>query len=186
MRLSEWRAAAPSREAGSQKVAAQIDPVLAALGADDDPHCWIVWGDEPAVRYTILVPTAAGLVTCFVRVNIPGEGTRASAKLVRWNRVQVGELAIEGAEGHRLLSFQVEGHVLRGTDAEADFVAAFALELFAAADGRPRPERPAATGRPRARRHAASGASAGRTASASAKPRRGAAVAAGRRTGPAS
>jgi hypothetical protein len=145
MRLSEWRAAAPSKEAGSQKVAALIDPVLTALGADDDPHCWIVWGDEPAVRYTILVPTAAGLITCFVRVNVPGEGPRASAKVIRWNRVQIGELAFETSTGHRLLSFQVEGNVLQGADETADRIAAFALEGFAAIDGRPRPEpRPSA------------------------------------------
>jgi hypothetical protein len=140
MRLSEWRAAAPSKEAASQKVAALIDPVLAALGADDDPHGWVVWGDEPAVRYTVLVPTAAGLITCFVRVNVPGEVARASAKVVRWNRVQIGELAFETSTGHRLLSFQVEGNVLQGADETADRIAAFALEVFAAIDGRPRPE----------------------------------------------
>jgi hypothetical protein len=177
MRLSEWRAAAPSREAGSQKLAAQIDPVLVALGAEDDPHGWVVWGDEPAVRYTILLPTAAGLITCFVRVNIPGEGPRASAKLLRWNRVQLGELAIEMTAGHRLLSFQVEGHVLHGTDDEADRIAAFALEMFAAIDGRPRPEAPA-TGRRRAsgaaRRTGAAGAArtgrAARTGDRTARP----------------
>ena len=148
MRLSEWRAAAPSREAGSQKVAALVDPVLVALGADDDPHGWVAWGEEPSVRYTILVPTAAGLISCFVRVNVPGEGARASAKLIRWTRVQIGELAVETSAGHRLLSFQLEGNVLQGADESADQVAAFALEMFAAIDGRPRPEpRPAGRGR---------------------------------------
>jgi hypothetical protein len=144
MRLSEWRASAPSKDAGSAKVARLVDPVLAALGAEGDPSGWVVWGEEPGVRYTILVPTAAGLVTCFVRVNVPGEGARASAKLVRWNRVEVGELAIETSTGHRLLSFQVEGHVLKGADAMADRVAAFALDLFAAIDSRPRVAPPAA------------------------------------------
>jgi hypothetical protein len=76
-----------------------------------------------------------------VRVNVAGEGPRAAAKLIRWNRVALGELAIETQGTHRLLSFQVEQLVLRGADAEADSVAAFALELFAAVDGRPAPER---------------------------------------------
>jgi len=40
------------------------------------------------------------------------------------------------ADGHRLLGFQVEGHVLRGTDDVGDEMAAFALELFARVDGR--------------------------------------------------
>ena len=143
MRLSEWRASAPSRDAASPKVAALVDPVIRGLGAEPDPHGWVVWGEEPAVRHTILIPTEAGLVSCFVRVNMPGEGPRASAKLIRWNRVQIGELAMETSAGHRLIGFQIEGHVLQTADHEADRVAAFALEIFAAMDGRPRPEPPA-------------------------------------------
>jgi hypothetical protein len=48
-------------------------------------------------------------------------------------------LTVEMASGHRLLSFQIEGQVLRGTDEEADAIAAFAIGVFAAMDGRPRP-----------------------------------------------
>ena len=139
MRLSEWRAASPNKEAAGSKIAAIVDPILVALGADPDPTCWVAWGEEPAVRYAILVPTAAGLITCYVRVNVPGEGPRASAKLNRWSRVQVGELAVESQGTHRLLSFQVDQQVLNGADDRADQVAAFALALFAAIDGRPAP-----------------------------------------------
>lgn len=144
MRLSEWRAGAPAREAMTAKVLAVVEPVLSALGAGRDADCWVAWGDEPAARYSILAPAAAGLIVCHVRVNLPQEGPRASAKLVRWNRVQLGELGVETQGAHRLLSFQVEGHVLRGVDAEADAIAAFALLLMSATDGRPLPEaRPA-------------------------------------------
>ena len=141
MRLSEWRAAAPTKEAVAAKVTAVVDPVVASFGVGDDPDGWVAWGEEPSSRFTILVPTVAGLLTCYVRVNVPGEGPRAAAKLLRWNRVQLGELAIETQGGHRLLSFQVEQLVLRGADQEADRIAAFALDLFAAVDGRARPER---------------------------------------------
>jgi hypothetical protein len=137
MRLSAWRAAAPAKESVTAKVSAVVDPVVAAFGVGTDPDVWVAWGEEPAQRHTILVPTPAGLVTCFVRVNVAGEGPRAAAKLVRWNRVQLGELAIETQGSHRLLSFQVEQVVLRGADLEADQIAAFALDLFAAVDGRP-------------------------------------------------
>lgn len=137
MRLSEWREAAPSKDAVAPKVTAVVDPVIAAFGVGDDPDGWIAWGEEPGQRYTILVPTDAGLVTCYVRVNVPGEGPRASAKLIRWNRVQLGELAVETQSGHRLLSFQVEQQVLHGADEVADRIATFALEMFAAVDGRP-------------------------------------------------
>jgi hypothetical protein len=141
MRLSEWRAAAPSKEAVAAKVTAVVDPVVASFGVGDDPEGWVAWGEEPSSRFTILVPAVAGLLTCYVRVNVPGEGPRAAAKLLRWNRVQLGELAIETQGGHRLLSFQVEQLVLRGADEEADRIAAFALDLIAAVDGHPRPER---------------------------------------------
>jgi hypothetical protein len=137
--LSEWRGRAPHRDSLTAKVLAVVEPVIVALGTEADPSCWIVWGDDPSVRYLILVPTASGLVEASVRVNVPQEGPRVSAKLVRWNRVQLGELAIETAGGHRLLTFQVEGQVLHGTDADADAIAGFALGLYAAMDGRAMP-----------------------------------------------
>ena len=135
MRLSEWRERAPHTESMAPKVVAVIEPVLVSLGADPDGAAWVVWGDDPGVRYLILVPTELGLVEIHVRVNVPQEGPRASGKLVRWNRVQLGELAIEMAGGHRILSFQVESQVLRGSDDEADAIAAFARMLIGAADG---------------------------------------------------
>lgn len=137
MRLSEWRTGAPHKDAMTPKVLGVVERVLTALGADDDPRCWVVWGDDPGVRYVLLAPTDVGLVQVLVRVNVPGEGPRASAKVIRWNRVQLGELALEMVSGHRLLGFQVESHVLRGSDDEGDAMAAFALELFARVDGRP-------------------------------------------------
>ena len=68
-----------------------------------------------------------------VRVNVPQEGPRASAssfagvvsRPASW-RSNFG--------GHRLLSFQVEHVILRGTDEEGDAVSAFALEVYAAID----------------------------------------------------
>jgi hypothetical protein len=141
MRLSEWRGSAPAKEAIAAKVTAVVDPVLASFGVGKDPEGWVAWGEEPAQRYTIMIPTPPGLVICYVRVNVPGEGPRAAAKLIRWNRVQLGELAIETQGAHRLLSFQVEALVLRGADDVADRISAFALDLFAAVDGRPAAER---------------------------------------------
>jgi hypothetical protein len=168
MRLSDWRASPPTRESMTLKVLAVVEPVLTAMGAEKDPSCWVVWGDDPAIRYTILVPTPSGLVTCGVRVNIPGEGPRASAKLVRWNRVQLGELAVETQAGHRVTTFQVEQHVLRGADAAAERIAGFAMALFAAVDGRPTPNVRAARsrrpGKAAAGRRPASGVAASRSA----------------------
>ena len=138
MRLSAWRAAAPHPQAATAKIAAVVDPALLTFGAEPDPHCWVAWGDQPTVRYAILVPTDPGLIHCFVRV-IPGEGPRATTKLIRWNRVAIGELAAESQGGRRLLSYQIEGQVLRGIDVEADRIAAFALRVVAAIDGRPLP-----------------------------------------------
>jgi hypothetical protein len=147
MRLSDWRTRAPHKDALAPKVLAVIDPVLASLGAEPDPPAWIVWGEDPGVRYVMLVPTDAGLLQVLVRVNVPGEGPRASAKVIRWARLQVGELGLEMVSGHRLLGFQLESHILRGTDDEGDAMAAFALEVFARIDGRPFTPRAGKSGR---------------------------------------
>ncbi len=139
MRLSEWRTTAPHEESVAAKVLATVEPVLLGLGAEADPPCWIVWGDDPLVRYTILALAEVGLVTCHVRVNVPQEGPRASGKLSRWSRIQVGELSVENQGGHSLTSFQVENQLLRGMGRDGDAVTAFALDLFAGLDGRPIP-----------------------------------------------
>ena len=136
MRLSEWRAKAPFKNSVAPKVVAVIEAALAALGGERDPACWVVWGDDPTVRYLVLAPTPSGLVQLNVRVYVPGEGPRASGKVVRWNRVQLGELAVEIQAGHRLVTFQVEMQVLNGADAVADRISDFAQVLFAAVDGR--------------------------------------------------
>ena len=139
MRWSAWRAKAPFKDSVAPKVLSVVDDALAGLGADPDPECWVLWGDDPSSRYTLLVPSASGLALVNVRVAVPGEGPRASGKMVRWQRIQLGELAVEIQGGHRLVTFQVESHVLNGANVMADAIAVFALTLFAAADGRPAP-----------------------------------------------
>jgi hypothetical protein len=122
-----------------EKVLEPARAALELLGAQRDPECWIVWGDDPLVRWMLLAPAPAGLVQVNVRVNVPGEGPRAAGKLIRWHRVQVGELSVEIQGGHRLLTFQVESALLHGADEEADAVAAFVDRLFVAMDGRTPP-----------------------------------------------
>lgn len=141
MRFSDWRSMAPHANAVSDKVIATIEPVLLGLGAEQDPPCWIAWGDDPAARYTILAIADAGVVLCSVRVMVPQEGPRAAGKLVRWSRVQVGELGVERQGGHTVVNFQVEGQLLRGVDDEVGRVTGFALDVFAGIDGRPFPTR---------------------------------------------
>jgi hypothetical protein len=139
MRLSSWRERAPSKDSVSPKVVAIVESALVTLGAETDPECWVAWGDDPAVRYLIFAPTSSGLAQLVVRVNVPGEGPRASGKVVRWGRVQLGELGVEIQGGHRLVTFQVETQVLSGVDDAADRISAFAQAMFAAVDGRPAP-----------------------------------------------
>ncbi len=142
MRLSEWQARTTHRDSMADKVLVPARDALALLGAERDPECWIVWGDDPGARWTMLVPAAAGLIQVNVRVNVPGEGPRSAGKLIRWHRVQIGELSAEVQGGHRLMTFQVESQLLHGADAEADAAAAFVESLFAAMDGRTPPARP--------------------------------------------
>jgi hypothetical protein len=137
MRFSRWFTTAPFKASVAPKVLAVIGDALGALGADADPECWVAWGDDPSVRYLMFVPTQSGLVQVNVRVGGAGQGPRATGKVIRWNRVQFGELAVEVPGGHRLVTFQVEGQVLSGADAAADAISAFAQSIFAAVDGRP-------------------------------------------------
>jgi hypothetical protein len=136
MRLGEWRKVAPGRDCMSNAVLAVLKPVLIDLGADADPECWVLWGEDPDVRYVVMVPTRAGLISTAVRVNTPGEGPRATGKLIRWARLQLSELSVEAAAGHRLVAVQVEGKVLKGVDVEADRISEFVRGLIAAVDGR--------------------------------------------------
>ena len=136
MRLSAWQAATPHRDSMVAKVLGPVHEALELLGAGPDPECWIAWGDDPAIRWAVLAPTAAGLVQVNVRVNVPGEGPRAAGKLTRWQRVQIGELSVEIQGGHRMLTFQVESQLIHAADTTADAASAFAAALFAAMDGR--------------------------------------------------
>jgi hypothetical protein len=136
MRLSEWADAAPAPEAVAPRVLGVVRPVLAALGVPVDVDIWVVWGDEPTTRWVVLAPTPAGLVTVSVRVNIPQEGPRAAGKLIRWPRVQVGDLAVEMQGSHRVVATTVEGQVLRGVDDVADRIARFVSVIYSAIDGR--------------------------------------------------
>ena len=138
MFLSSWLADGSHAVSMTPKVEALLGPALTDLGATLDPDCWITWGDDPS-RWSMLTPTPAGLATVHVRVNVPQEGPRVAGKLVRWNRVQVGDYSIESHSGHRMLSFQIEGQLLHAVDDECDRLAAFIAVLLAALDGRPTP-----------------------------------------------
>ena len=136
MRLSEWAEDAPAPGVDGPRVLGVVEPVLAALGADEASEVWVIWGEEPQVRWSVLAPTAAGLATVHVRVNVAQEGPRASGKLTRWPRVQVGDLAVEMQGAHRVVATTVEGQVMRGVDETADRIARFVAAIYAAIDGR--------------------------------------------------
>jgi len=136
MRLSDWRATPQGQKVMTDKVVAAYGPAMAVLGSGPDPISHVVWGDDPDRRYLILAAGEAGLVIVNVRVNVPQEGPRAAARLVRWSRVQVGELSVEAHHGHRQVTSQVENTVLQGTDLDADEIGAFMAHILARIDGR--------------------------------------------------
>ena len=137
MLLSEWSSVAPNSGCMNQAVLDALAPVLSDMGAGEDPECWVAWGEDPDYKYSVLAPTAAGLVMVAVRLN-PGSdaGPRATAKLVRWPKIQIGEFSIEAADGHRVVAVQVEGLVLKGTDEAASSICEFVRGLIAGSDGR--------------------------------------------------
>ncbi len=136
MHLSDWQQTAQGQKVMTAKVAGAYEPALRGVGATLDPVAYVLWGDDPAVRYMIFAATDAGLAVCHVRVNVPQEGPRATARLIRWQRVAIGDLSVEAHHGHRYVSSQVEGTVLRGVDDEADQITQWIAHLFARIDGR--------------------------------------------------
>jgi hypothetical protein len=136
MRLSGWRKTAPAKESMSNEVLAVLKPVLVDLGAEADPTCWVVWGEDPHLRYSVLVPTMAGLITASVRTSGPEGGPRTAAKLTRWTKLTVSELNLESSGGHRIVAVQVEAIVLKGVDDDADRICEFARGLIAEIDDR--------------------------------------------------
>lgn len=151
MRLSDWRVTARGHRVMTARVAAAYEPALAVLGASADPVAFVAWGDDPDTRYTIMAASDGGLVIVNVRVNMPQEGPRAAGKLIRWSRVQIGELAVEAHHGHRYLTTQMEGYILQGVDDSADQIGAWVAHVFARIDGRVS-DVPAATTARRTRR----------------------------------
>jgi hypothetical protein len=120
----------------SNSVLDVLKPVLADLGADGDPSCWVIWGEDPEYRYSIMAPTPTGLATIAVRLNGGGEDPRVTGKLVRWAKLQVSELSVEASGGIRIVAVQVEGQVLKGMDEEAGKICEFVRGLLAGIDGR--------------------------------------------------
>jgi hypothetical protein len=136
MRLSEWQATQRGQKLMTGKVAAVFEPALALLGAGLDSDGYVAWGDDPDVHYSILVVGDAGLIIVVVRVNVPLEGPRAGAKVVRWGRVAIGELAVEVQRGHRQATAQIESYILKGVDEDADVIGAFVGQVLMRIDGR--------------------------------------------------
>jgi hypothetical protein len=136
MRLSEWRKAAPNDAVLDDSVIAVVGPVLGDLGAETDPECWIAWGDDPDVRYSLLAPTPIGLITLAIRFTTQEDGPRVIAKLIRWSKVSVSELGVESGSGRRIVAVQVENVVLKGVDEEADRICEFVRMLIAGVDDR--------------------------------------------------
>jgi len=140
MRLSEWRQTTRGQKVMTNKVASAFEPALRGVGAAKDPITYVLWGDDWQVRYQIMAATDAGLAVCNVRVNIPQEGPRATAKLIRWHKVTVGDLNVEAHHGHRYVTTQVENQVLQGMDDDADQITAWVAHLYARIDGRAMPD----------------------------------------------
>ena len=148
MRLGGWGVRAPNKDGINPRVLETVGMILGGLGAEADPHGWLTWGDDSGARWTFMAPCPAGLAIVNVRAGSPQEGPRAGGRLVRWPKVQIGELAVETERGHRLVMFQVEGQPIRGTDDQADEVAGFAALVLAGVDGRPLTDFERSAGRP--------------------------------------
>jgi hypothetical protein len=139
MRLSDWQATLRGQKLMTGKVAAAYESALSLFGAGPESDAFVAWGDDPDVHYSLLVVGEAGLIIVVVRVNVPLEGPRASAKVVRWGRVAIGELAVEVLRGHKQATAQIDNYILKGVDDEADRIGAFVGHVLMRIDGRSAP-----------------------------------------------
>lgn len=142
MRLSEWCEGAPVAESVSAPVMALVESLYADLGVGEETDCWVLWGEDPAMRYTILAPSLAGLAIVSVRPTGSADGPRGNGKLVRWSKLSVSELTIESAGGHRIVAIQIESNVLKGVDDEADRICDFVRIVLAGLENRSEPVAP--------------------------------------------
>ena len=145
MRLSEWCEQAPIPGCVSAPVMALVERLLSDLGVGPDTDCWVIWGEDPGTRYTILAPSLAGMASLIVRSMGLPDGPRGNGKLTRWSKLNVSELAIESAAGHRVVAIQVDSFVLKGTDEEADAICDFVRVLLAGLENRSEPLAPMVT-----------------------------------------
>ncbi len=136
MKLSEWRKSAQGRKFIAGPRLAVLNEALAGVGAGVDPEAFVDWTDDPENRITVLAAAEAGMATVNVRAGVGPEGARASARLLRWGRVQASELNAEVQGGHRLVTCQLESMVLKGGDADADAVAEWITHVYLRIDGR--------------------------------------------------
>ncbi len=130
MRFDDWRATPEGERHLTERLVALIDPVSRVLGVGTETACHVVWGDQPPARFQVLLATEAGLAVLNVRVNVPQEGPRISGRLVRWGRVQAGEVTIEAHSGHAQVSAQFEGQVLQGLDTAGERIAEWMIEVY--------------------------------------------------------
>lgn len=140
MRLSGWRDLAPDPGVLAPAVRTVLDPVLAALGAEPDPHVLPLWGDDAVRRYLLFVLSPTGMIAAGVRFDLPGEPPRVVARLIRWSKLQLSELAAETNGDHRVVSVTIDGQVFRAADQAGDRIAAFVRALHALEEGRPLPD----------------------------------------------
>jgi hypothetical protein len=137
MRLNDWRRIAPDPTCLGEDMLAALGRLLPGMGSEADPECWVVWGEDPERRYSVLVPTAVGVLVVAVRVGAGADGPRVTGKLARWSKLSLGEISLEVTGERRIIAVQVEGMVLKGVDEEADRICEFCLALAAGVEGRP-------------------------------------------------
>ena len=141
MQFSDWCETDEGRRRIPEPLVTLIGNAMRTLGVPLDAPAHVIWGDQPGQRFMVMLACDAGLAILGVRPSTPQEGPRVSGRLLRWSRVQVGELAIEAHHGHVQASAQMEGQVLQGLDAAGAQVAGWMAEVYRRVEGASRAER---------------------------------------------
>ncbi|MGC8634130.1 MAG: hypothetical protein ACP5VP_05630 [Candidatus Limnocylindrales bacterium] len=135
MRFADWQATPEGSRYLTDRLVPLIESAARTLGAHDATPCYVAWGDQPEARFQVMLSTDGGLGIFNVRVSVPQEGPRLSGRLVRWARVQAGEVTFEAHSGHIQVSAQFEGQVLLGLDEAGERIAEWMTEVYRRVDG---------------------------------------------------
>jgi len=120
----------------TNKTLAVIRTLVVDMGAEADPECWVVWGEDSESRYSVLVPALAGVISVAVRLSGTDEGPRANGQADSLAQADDQRAQRRGRRRASHRGRAVESYVLKARTIIADRICEFVRGLIATIDNR--------------------------------------------------